>query len=82
MIVRGKMLGVIESAQQAQRGRIQRAADLTLLSILGQIAATALDEMQNRIETEEAQSEEAPVARLNPLLFHLSNHNAHRSGAP
>ena len=56
MIARGKIIGVIELLNKHDNEEFTET-DLTLLSILGQSAATALDEMQNRFEIEEAQGE-------------------------
>jgi GAF domain-containing protein len=56
MIARGKIIGVIELLNKHNNEEFTET-DLTLLSILGQSAATALDEMQNRFEIEEAQGE-------------------------
>lgn len=53
MITRGKMMGVIELLNK-QNDEDFTEADATLLSILGQVAATALEEMQERLEAEEA----------------------------
>lgn len=59
MIARGKLIGVIELLNK--RGDEFTEADATLLLILGQVAAIALEEMQTRLETEEAQAAEASV---------------------
>lgn len=59
MIARSKMIGVIELLNKRNEAEFNET-DLTLLSILGQVAATALEEMQTRLEIEEAQ--EAPAA--------------------
>jgi GAF domain-containing protein len=59
MIARNKLIGVIELLNKRNDEEFNET-DLTLLSILGQVAATALEEMQARLEIEEAQ--EAPAA--------------------
>ena len=56
IVNRGKIIGVIELLNKSDNEEFTET-DLTLLSILGQSAATALDEMQNRFEIEEAQGE-------------------------
>ena len=56
MIARSKIIGVIELLNKRDNEEFTET-DLTLLSILGQNAASALDEMQNRFEIEEAQTE-------------------------
>lgn len=53
---RGKMIGVIELLNKRNNEEFTET-DLTLLLILGQNAAIALDEMQSRFESEEAQAE-------------------------
>lgn len=52
MIARGKLIGVIELLNK--RDDEFREADATLLLILAQVAAIALEEMQTRFEAEEA----------------------------
>jgi GAF domain-containing protein len=54
MIARGKLIGVIELLNK--RDNEFTEADATLLLILGQVAAIALEEMQTRLEAEEAQA--------------------------
>ena len=51
MITRSKLIGVIELLNK--RDAIFTDADATLLLILGQVAAIALEEMQTRLEAEE-----------------------------
>jgi GAF domain-containing protein len=58
MIARGKLIGVIELLNK--RDDAFAEADATLLLILGQVAAIALEEMQTRLEAEE-KAVEAPV---------------------
>jgi GAF domain-containing protein len=53
MIARGKLVGVIELVNKRDEEGFAEA-DSTLLSILGVVAATALEEMQSRLEAEEA----------------------------
>ncbi len=53
MITRGKLVGVIELLNK-YNGTEFTEPDATLLSILGHVAATALDDMRSRLETEEA----------------------------
>jgi sigma-B regulation protein RsbU (phosphoserine phosphatase) len=53
MIARGKLIGVIELLNK--RDDEFSEADATLLLILGQVAAIALEEMQTRLEAEESQ---------------------------
>ncbi len=53
MITRGKLVGVIELLNK-YNGNEFIEADATLLSILGHIAATALEDMRSRLEAEEA----------------------------
>jgi GAF domain-containing protein len=55
MIARGKLVGVIELLNK-QNDEEFTEADSTLLSILGIVAATALEEMQARLEAEETQT--------------------------
>jgi GAF domain-containing protein len=57
MITRGKMIGVIELLNKRNNEEFIEA-DSTLLSILAQIAASALEEMKSRLETEETTGEE------------------------
>jgi GAF domain-containing protein len=59
MITRGKLIGVIEVLNK--QDNIFAEADATLLLILAQVAAIALEEMQTRLEAEEAQVLEASV---------------------
>lgn len=54
MMARGKLIGVIELLNK--RGDEFTEADATMLLILGQVAAIALEEMQTRLEAEEAQA--------------------------
>jgi GAF domain-containing protein len=61
MITRKKLIGVIELLNKRNDEEFNET-DLTLLSILGQVAATALEEMQARLENEEMQAAEAPAA--------------------
>ena len=58
MIARGKLIGVIELLNKRDDDFAE--ADATLLLILGQVAAIALEEMQTRFEAEE-KAVEAPV---------------------
>ncbi len=51
MITRGKLIGVIELLNKAEGEFIE--TDATLLLILAQVAAIALEEMQARLEAEE-----------------------------
>jgi GAF domain-containing protein len=51
MITRGKLMGVIELLNKAEGEFVE--TDATLLLILGQVAAIALEEMQTRLEAEE-----------------------------
>lgn len=51
MITRGKLMGVIELLNKAEGEFIEM--DATLLLILGQVAAIALEEMQTKLEAEE-----------------------------
>ena len=51
MIARGKLIGVIELLNKRDANFTD--ADATLLLILGQVAAIALEEMQTRLEAEE-----------------------------
>jgi GAF domain-containing protein len=53
MITRGKLVGVIELLNK-YNGTEFTEPDATLLSILGHVAATALDDMRSRLEKEEA----------------------------
>lgn len=62
MIARGKLIGVIELLnKRGEESFIE--ADASLLAILGHVAAIALEEMQTRLEAEEAAAKEmsAPV---------------------
>jgi len=59
MITHGKLIGVIELLNK--RDDEFTEADATLLLILGQVAAIALEEMQTRLEAEEAKAVEASV---------------------
>ncbi|MBI1878661.1 MAG: GAF domain-containing protein [Chloroflexi bacterium] len=59
MITRGKLIGVIEIVNK--RAEEFTETDTTLLLILAQVAAIALEEMQTRLEAEEAQAVAAPV---------------------
>jgi GAF domain-containing protein len=52
MITRGKLVGVIELLNK-YNGTEFTEPDVTLLSILGHVAATALDDMRSRIDAEE-----------------------------
>jgi GAF domain-containing protein len=52
MITRGKLVGVIELLNK-YNGTEFTETDATLLSILGHVAATALDDMRSRLEKEE-----------------------------
>lgn len=52
MITRGKLVGVIELLNKYDGSEFTET-DATLLSILGHIAATALEDMRSRIEAEE-----------------------------
>lgn len=54
MMARGKLIGVIELLNK--RDDEFTEADATLLLILGQVAAIALEEMQTRLEAEETQA--------------------------
>ncbi|MCK6630469.1 MAG: GAF domain-containing protein [Anaerolineae bacterium] len=54
MMARGKLIGVIELLNK--RDDEFTEADATMLLILGQVAAIALEEMQTRLEAEEAQT--------------------------
>ncbi|GAB4462753.1 MAG: hypothetical protein Fur0044_54040 [Anaerolineae bacterium] len=54
MMARGKLIGVIELLNK--RDDEFTEADATMLLILGQVAAIALEEMQTRLEAEEAQA--------------------------
>ena len=58
MIARGKLIGVIELLNKRDDDFAE--ADATLLLLLGQVAAIALEEMQTRLEAEE-KAVEAPV---------------------
>lgn len=51
MIARGKLIGVIELLNKQDRREFMEA-DASLLSILGHVAAIALEEMQSRLEAE------------------------------
>jgi GAF domain-containing protein len=53
MITRGKLVGVIELLNK-YNGTEFTETDATLLSILGHVAATALDDMRSRLEKEDA----------------------------
>jgi GAF domain-containing protein len=53
MITRGKLVGVIELLNK-YNGTEFTEPDATLLSILGHVAATALDDMRSRLEKEDA----------------------------
>lgn len=53
MVTRHKLIGVIELLNKYNEEEFTEA-DVTLLSILGQVAGTALEEMRERIEAEEA----------------------------
>jgi GAF domain-containing protein len=53
MIARGRLVGVIELVNKRDDEGFAEA-DSTLLSILSIVAATALEEMQARLEAEEA----------------------------
>jgi GAF domain-containing protein len=53
MIARGRLVGVIELVNKRDDEGFAEA-DSTLLSILSIVAATALEEMQSRLEAEEA----------------------------
>ncbi len=53
MVTRGKLVGVIELLNK-YNGTEFTEPDATLLSILGHVAATALDDMRSRLEKEEA----------------------------
>ncbi len=55
MIARGKLIGVIELLNKREGEFID--ADTSLLAILGHVAAIALEEMQSRLEAEEAAAE-------------------------
>jgi GAF domain-containing protein len=59
MIARGKLIGVIELLNK--RDDEFREADATLLLILAQVAAIALEEIQTRLEAEEAKAVKASV---------------------
>ena len=52
MVTRGKLVGVIELLNK-YNGTEFTEPDVTLLSILGHVAATALDDMRSRIDAEE-----------------------------
>jgi GAF domain-containing protein len=52
MVTRGKLVGVIELLNK-YNGTEFTEPDATLLSILGHVAATALDDMRSRIDAEE-----------------------------
>lgn len=54
MITRGKLVGVIELLNK-YNGHKFIETDATLLSILAHVAATALEDMRARLETEESQ---------------------------
>jgi GAF domain-containing protein len=54
MMARGKLIGVIELLNK--RDDEFTEADATMLLILGQVAAIALEEMQTRLEAEELQA--------------------------
>jgi GAF domain-containing protein len=54
MITRSKLIGVIELLNK--RDEDFTDADATLLLILGQVAAIALEEMQSRLEAEEEEA--------------------------
>ena len=56
MIARDKLIGVIELVNKRDEEGFAET-DSTLLAILGVIAATALEEMQSRLEAEEAAAE-------------------------
>lgn len=56
MIARGKLIGVIELLNK--RDDEFSETDATLLLILGQVAAIALEEMQTRLEAEESKAAE------------------------
>ena len=53
MLTRGKLVGVIELLNK-YNGTEFTEPDATLLSILGHVAATALDDMRSRLEKEDA----------------------------
>ena len=53
MATRGKLIGVIELLNK-RGGNGFSEADMTLLSILGRVAAIALEELDSRLEAEEA----------------------------
>jgi GAF domain-containing protein len=52
MITRGKLIGVIELLNKYNGNEFMQT-DATLLSILGHVSATALDDMRTRLEAEE-----------------------------
>ena len=53
MVARGKLIGVIELLNKQDHDEFNEA-DLSLLSILGHVAAIALEELDSRLEAEEA----------------------------
>jgi GAF domain-containing protein len=53
MVARRKLIGVIELLNKQDSDEFNDA-DLSLLSILGHVAAIALEELENRLEAEEA----------------------------
>jgi NtrC-family two-component system sensor histidine kinase KinB len=53
MVARGKLIGVIELLNKRDQDEFNEA-DLSLLSILGHVAAIALEELDGRLEAEEA----------------------------
>lgn len=53
MIARGKLIGVIELLNKKDHNEFNEA-DLSLLSILGHVAAIALEQLDSRLATEEA----------------------------
>ena len=53
MIARGRLIGVIELLNKYDSNEFNEA-DMTLLSILGQVAAIALEELDFRLEAEDA----------------------------
>ena len=54
MVTRGKLIGVIELLNKRDHDEFNDA-DLTLLSILGHVAAIALEELDSRLEAEEVE---------------------------
>ena len=52
MITRGKLVGVLELLNKYDGNKFIEA-DVTLLSILAHVAATALEDMRSRLESEE-----------------------------